>query len=97
MSMQEITTELNRGYAEGLEILPRRIFLEGDQEPILDPDGFVLPIGEKLTPKDLLEQGAVLAVAPPWIGKTFVAGALYRVLKDYPYSLVSGSFGVYRP
>lgn len=80
---KEFSTESEQGYAEGLEVLPRRIFLEGDREPVLDPDGFDLPIGEKLTPKDLLEQAAVLAVAPPWAGKTFVAEALYRALKPW--------------
>src|SRR5215210_4125581 len=86
MSMQEITTELDRGYAEGLEDLPRRIFLEADREPNLDPDGFVLPIGKKLTMRDLLEQAAVLVVAHPWTGKSFVAEALHRILQDHPYS-----------
>jgi hypothetical protein len=71
---------------EGLDALPRRIFLEGGREPSPDQDGFILPIGTVLTPKDLLEQAIVLVVAPPWTGKTTVAEGISRALKSHPFS-----------
>src|SRR6185436_15648862 len=70
---------------EGLDTLPRRIFLEGEREPIADPDGFVLRIGTVLTPKDLLEQAVVLVVAPPWTGKTTVAEGMSMALKAHSF------------
>lgn len=70
---------------EGLDTLPRRIFLEGEREPIPDPDGFILPIGTVLSPQDLLRQAAVLAVAPPWTGKTTVAKRIGDALKAYHF------------
>lgn len=64
---------------EGLDALPRRIFLEGDRRPITDPlDGFVRPIG--ISVQELLAHTAVLVVAPPLTGKTFVSKQLERAL-----------------
>jgi hypothetical protein len=74
-----------REAVEGLETLPRRIFLEGDREPIPDPDGFILPIGTVLSPQDLLEQSLALVVAPPWTGKTTVAEGIAAAFKALPF------------
>lgn len=66
---------------EGLDVLPRRIFLEGEQRPEFDDDGFVRPSGESLLAEDLLPCTAVLVAAPPWTGKSFVAKQLEASLK----------------
>lgn len=67
--------------AEGLDALPRRIFLEGEQIPLPDPlDGFIRPIGEILPIRDLLACSAALVVAPPWTGKTFVSRQIKHAL-----------------
>lgn len=66
---------------EGLDDLPRRIFLEGERRPDLDDDGFVRSSGESLLAEDLLASTAILAVAPPWTGKSFVARQLEASLK----------------
>jgi hypothetical protein len=42
--------------------------------------------GTMLTPNDLLEQAAVLAVAPPWTGKTTVAKGISKALKAHRFS-----------
>jgi len=67
---------------EGLDTLPRRIFLEGAREPHADPDGFILRAGSVLEPRDLLAEAAVLVAGPPWIGKTTVAKRLSRFLQE---------------
>lgn len=66
---------------EGLEVLPRRIFLEGNRKPDTDLDGFVRPWGEILKVEDLLGSPAVIAAAPPWTGKSYVAKELWTALK----------------
>jgi len=66
---------------EGLDTFPRRIFLEGERRPEIDLDGFVRPSGEALFAEDLLTCTAVLAAAPPWTGKSFVARLLEAALK----------------
>ena len=66
---------------EGLEVLPRRIFLEGNRKPDTDRDGFVQPWGEILKVEDLLGSPAVLVTAPPWTGKSYVAKELWTALK----------------
>jgi len=78
---------LHSGPAEGLDDLPRRIFLEGVQRPLTDPhDGFVRPIGNVLSIQELLTHSAVLVAAPPLTGKSFVAKQLERVLTLDPPS-----------
>lgn len=76
---------MSRQLPEGLDPLPHRIFLEGEREPIPDFDGFILPVGTVLTPRDLLEQAAVLAFAPPWTGKTTVARGVFQALAAHPF------------
>jgi len=66
---------------EGLDALPRRIFLEGERRPETDSDGFVRPSEESLRAEDLLACAAVLAAAPPWTGKSFVAKQLEASLR----------------
>lgn len=78
---------LHSGPTEGLDDLPRRIFLDGVQKPLTDPfDGFVRPIGKILSVQELLAYSAVLVVAPPLTGKSFVAKQLERVLTLEPSS-----------
>lgn len=80
---------MSRQLLEGLDPLPHRIFLEGEREPIPDFDGFILPIGTVLTPRDLLQQAAVLAFAPPWTGKTTVAKGVFQALAAHPFSTLT--------
>jgi hypothetical protein len=65
---------------EGFDALPRRIFLEGEQRPFSDPDGFIRPIEGTVPVRDLLASSATLVIAPPWTGKTFVSKQIKDVL-----------------
>lgn len=66
--------------------LPKRIILTSPRRPLLDEQGFVLPLPaeEALDAADLLRQRAALVVAPPWTGKTFVAKGLHAALRSRP-------------
>lgn len=66
--------------------LPKRIILTSPRRPLLDEQGFVLPLPaeEAMDAADLLRQRAALVVAPPWTGKTFVAKGLHAALRSRP-------------
>lgn len=65
-----------------MPVLPQRILLSSPRRPLLDEQGFVLPLpaDEVVSPSDLLRHSAALIVAPPWTGKTFVSEQLHRAL-----------------
>ncbi|HWM95072.1 MAG TPA: hypothetical protein VN493_30230 [Thermoanaerobaculia bacterium] len=67
-------------------LLPKRIILASPRRPLLDEQGFVLPLraDEALDVLDLLQHRAALVVAPPWTGKTFIAEKLHSALKSHP-------------
>lgn len=71
---------------EALDSLPRRIILASARRPLVDEQGFVLPLpADEIVPAaDLLHCSAALIVAPPWTGKTFVSEQLHHALRSRP-------------
>lgn len=66
--------------------LSNRILLTSPHRPLLDEQGFVLPLpaSEVVPAAELLRHSPALIVAPPWTGKTFVSEKLHELLKDQP-------------
>lgn len=67
-----------------LETLPRRRLIGGDVTPTLDGHGFLSEEFSATAQRidSLFDRRAVLLVAPPWSGKTFLASGLHRYLSD---------------
>jgi hypothetical protein len=69
---------------EGGKTLPTRRLIRIDVRPAFDEHGFLAEEFCAAAPRvdSLFDRHAVLVVAPPWSGKTYLAGQLYRYLSD---------------